>query len=89
MALVAFQVTCAATGVAQQLPSNPVLNSVTIKARGSNVANISVGSSSAVVATTGYVLEKTQSVTIPLRSGNTNEIWVVGTAADVLSIIEA
>lgn len=87
MGLTAFQVTL--TGTAQNLPSNTVLNSVIITAKSTNTANVAVGSASTVSASTGYLLEKGESITVPLRSGNTNEVWVEGTAADIVSIIEA
>jgi hypothetical protein len=87
MALVAFQLT--ATGTAQQLPSNPVLNSITLAGKAGNAAAISVGSTAAVTASTGFLLGAGVTVTIPCRSGNTNEVWIIGTANDVLSIIEA
>lgn len=87
MGLTAFQV--AATGTAQNLANNPVLNSVTITAKSTNTANIAIGSSATVSQSTGFLLEKGQSITVPLRSGNTNEIWIEGTAADIISVIEA
>ena len=86
MGLVAFQV--AATGAAQNLPSNSVNNQVTITAKSTNTANIAIGDSATVSQSNGYLLEKGQSITLTLRSGNTNSIWVEGTAADVISVVE-
>ena len=89
MALVTFQVAIVTTGTAQQLPSNSVLNSITLSAKAGNTASVSVGSASTVTSTTGYILAAGATVTIPCRSGNTNEIWIEGTSADVVSVIEA
>jgi hypothetical protein len=87
--IVAFQAAIAATGTPQNLPSNPVVRSVTLTAKSTNTAAIVVGNSPNVTATTGYVLEKGQSITLDAHSGNTNSLWVVGTAADVVSGIGA
>lgn len=85
--LVSFQTAVAGTATPQNLPSNPVVNSVTVTAKSTNTANIVIGNSSTVTATTGYILEKGLSVKIDLRAGNTNAIWIVGTAADVISVV--
>lgn len=77
------------TGTAQQLPSNPVVRSVTLTAPETNSADVVIGDSQNVTLATGYVLEKGNSVTIPLVNGNTNAAWIVGTAGDVLSVVGA
>lgn len=87
--LVAFQAAIAVTNTAQQLPSNAVVNSVTLTAKSTNTANIVVGNSPSVTATTGYVLEKGLSIRIDLREGNTNSIYIVGTSSDVVSVVGA
>lgn len=84
--MIAFQQAVTTTATAQQLPSNAVVNSVTIFAKSTNTANVSVGVSSATSATVGYLLEKGTFLTLPIRAGNTNSIWITGTAADVVSV---
>lgn len=86
MNIIIFQTAIATTGTAQQLPANPGLKSFTIAAKTGNTAAITIGSSSSVTSTTGFLLSPGQSVTIP--GGNTG-LFVVGTAGDVLSVIGA
>lgn len=86
---VAFQVAITTTGTSQNLPNTPVVNSVTITAKSTNTANVVIGNTSTVTATTGYILEKGLSVKIDLRSGNADSLWIVGTSADVVSVIGA
>lgn len=85
MSVIAFQL--AATGSAQNLANHPIVSSVTLTAKSTNTANIAVGNASTVSQSTGYLLEKGQSITLALRSGNTNSIWIEGTAADVISVV--
>lgn len=87
--LIAFQKAIVATGTAQNLPSNPVSRSVTVAAKSTNTADVVIGNSSAVTATTGFILAKGTSVTMDLEGGNTDQIWVVGTSADVVSVTGA
>lgn len=89
MQTISFQEIVAVSGTPQQLPSNPVLRSVTVTAPATNSADIVIGSSRNVTLSTGYALEKGQSVTIPLHNGNTDAAWIVGTAGDVLSVVGA
>jgi hypothetical protein len=87
--MIAFQQAITTTGTAQQLPSNAVVNSVTTFAKSTNAANVSVGVTSGTSATVGYLLEKGTFVVLPIRAGNTNSIWIEGTAADVVSVAGA
>lgn len=87
--VIAFQETIAVSNTPQQLPSNPVLRSVTVTAPATNAGDIVIGASPNVTLSTGYALEKGQSVTIPLANGTTAAAWVVGTAGDVLSVLGA
>lgn len=89
MQLISFQQTIAVTNTAQNLPSKPVLRSVTIAAPETNSADIVIGNAPSVTTSTGYALEKGESVTIHFANGNTNALWMVGTAGDVLSVIGA
>ena len=83
---IAFQIT--ATGSAQQLPSHPIITGpITLTAKSGNTAAIAIGTTSAVTGSTGYLLPAGQSVTLNLQSGNTNQLWINGTANDVLSVI--
>lgn len=84
MGLIAFQQ--AVTADAAALSSNPVIVSVTITAPGTNTGDVYIGNSSGVSSSTGYILEKGESVTIPLRDGNTDAIYIVGTADDVVGV---
>ena len=75
------------TGSAQQLPSNALSNGVSLTAKSTNAAPMVIGLSG--VANTidgtgnGYILEAGSSVSFAID--NTNRLWVIGTAADVLS----
>ncbi len=86
---IAFQTAIASTGTAQQLPANSVNGEglVTLTSKSGNTANIVVGVSSAVTASTGYILVAGASVQLNLKNGNTNQLWVVGTAADEISVL--
>lgn len=84
--LVVLQQAIAATGTPQNLPNNPIFRSVTFSAKVGNAAAVVIGSSSAVTASTGFLLAAGTSVTLNFP-GNTNVFWIVGTAADVYSVI--
>ncbi len=84
--LVAFQVAITTTGTTQNFPNNFILTAVTITSASANSA-ITIGNSSSVTATTGYTLAPGASVTIQLPGGNTNEIWVLGTSGNTLSVV--
>lgn len=84
--LFGFQESIAVTNTAQNLPNNPVVRSITIAAPSTNTAAIVLGNAPTVTTTTGYLLEKGDSLTLELHSGNTNSLWVVGTAGDVFSV---
>lgn len=86
---VAFQATVAATGTAQQLPNHPINGQglVTLAAKAGNSASIEVGLSSAVTSSTGFIIAAGTSVQINLANGNTNQLWIVGTQNDVLSVM--
>ena len=77
------QYTVTASAVA--LADHQVINSVTISAKSTNTGIAYLGFSSGVTSANGYPLEKGTSVT--LRIANTNQIYVVGTASDVVSTI--
>jgi hypothetical protein len=82
--LVSFQVTL--TGSAQQLPANILKLGGVFKAGASNNASgIAFGTTSGVTAANGYVLFKSE--TFQFNGSNTNQIWVLGTASDVLYFI--
>jgi hypothetical protein len=87
--LIAFQRTITATGTPQNLPNNPISNSITIHAPSANAASIVLGNSSTVSASTGFVLEKGLSVVLSLPGGNANALWAVGTAGDSFSVVGA
>jgi hypothetical protein len=84
---IALQVTIASTGVAQQLPANPLGIGYTFSAPSSNAQSVVAGNSSAVTSSTGYIISKGTSSPFVQFQGNTNSLWVVGTAADVISLI--
>src|SRR5579862_1280139 len=73
--LISFQVEIATTGTAQNLPANPVSRKITISAKAGNAANVVIGNSSAVTASTGYILAAGQSVTVELS--NTDAMWII------------
>jgi hypothetical protein len=85
MNFITFQQAITTTGTAQQLAAHPVVNSITIHALSTNAASVVIGTGSTVTATTGFVLEKGNSVTVSIA--NTNQLWAVGTAADSISVI--
>ena len=85
--VVALQGTITVTGTSQNLPNNPVVNGVVIAAKSGNTASIEIGNSSAVTTTTGFILAAGTSVTVPCS--NTNQLWLVGTANDVYSVLGA
>lgn len=87
MNLIAFQAAIATTGTAQNLPSNPVSRSITIRAKETNTQPVAIGNSSTVTAATGFLLEPGASVPVELPGGNTDSLWIVGTAADAVSLI--
>lgn len=78
-----FQETVSAS--AQQLPSNQIFNNVILSAKSTNTGVVYIGNSSAVSSTSGFPLEKGTSVSI--KVDNLNQIFFVGTAADVFSVI--
>jgi hypothetical protein len=82
---VAFQVAIASTGVPQQLPANALQNGGTLAAKTGNTAAVSISPNPAVTATTGFLLGAGQQA--PFTGSNTNQLWVVGTAADVISFL--
>lgn len=84
--VVSFQESIAVSGTAQNLPNNHIVRSVTIAAPSTNTAAIVLGDAPTVTATTGYVLQQGQSVRLEIHGGNTNSLWAVGTAGDVLSV---
>ena len=77
------QYTVTASAVA--LANNPVFNTVTFTAKSTNTGIVYLGFSSGVTSSNGYALEKGTSVTLSIA--NTNQVFVVGTASDVLSLI--
>lgn len=76
-----YTVTITATALANQ----PVFNQVTVTAKSTNTGIVYLGFSSSVSSSNGYPLEKGQSVV--LKPGNTDAVYVVGTANDILSTI--
>jgi hypothetical protein len=73
------------TATATALANNPVYTSVFLTAKSTNTGIVYVGFSSAVSSSNGYPLEKGTSVV--LKPGNTDAIYIVGTASDVVSAI--
>ncbi|MBW4039197.1 MAG: hypothetical protein HIU91_10045 [Acidobacteria bacterium] len=84
--VVSFQQSIAVSGTAQNLPNNHIVRSVTIAAPSTNAAAIVLGNAPTVTATTGYLLQQGQSVRLIIHGGNTNSLWALGTAGDVLSV---
>ena len=80
-----FVIRYTVTASAVALAANQVFSSVTFTAKSTNTGSVFLGFSSIDSATTGYELEKGQSVT--LRIANTDQVFVFGTAADILSVI--
>ena len=79
---VIFQVAIVTTGVAQQLPSHPLLIGGTLQAS----AAVTVGNTPAVTAATGYPLLDAGSV-VSFSGSNTDQLWVLGTAASTVSFL--
>jgi hypothetical protein len=73
------------TAGAVALASNPVFNQVTLTAKSTNTGIVYVGLSSSTSSANGYALEKGASVTV--KVANANQLFVIGTAADILSVI--
>jgi hypothetical protein len=82
---VAFQVTIAASATPQQLPANALVNGGTLAAKAGNTASIELSPNPAVTSSTGFVLAAGQQV--PFTGSNTNQLWITGTAGDVLSFL--
>lgn len=86
--LIAFQVTL--DGSADNLPSHPVKNGVTI-INNSASDQVAIGNSSAVTTSTGALLNDSatdgNAAYIPLPGGNTNQVWVVGTSGQTVSVV--
>jgi hypothetical protein len=78
---VAFELTL--TGSAQQLPAHLLFNGGTLTAKSTNTGNVGVGLTSSVTASNSYILEK--GVSLPIQASNTNQLWINGTASDVIS----
>ncbi len=89
MQIISIQDTIAVSGTAQTLPNNPVVRSITIAAPSTNAAAIVLGNAPTVTTATGFLLAKGNSVTLELPGGNTNSLWLVGTAGDVFSVVGA
>jgi hypothetical protein len=79
---VIFTTTIVATGVAQQLPNNPLQIGGMFQSTGGEVT---LGTTSTVTAATGYTLAAGN--TVPFHGSNTNQLWVVGTAAGTISFL--
>ena len=80
-----FVIQYTVTATATALANNQVFNTVTFTAKSTNTGAVALGFSSTVTTSTGYLLEKGTSVT--LRIANTDQVYVVGTASDILSVI--
>lgn len=78
---VSFQVVL--TGSEQQLPANALQNGGSFTAKSTNTAAIALGNTSAVSSSNSYLLEK--GVTVQFTGNNTNQVFITGTANDVLS----
>ena len=86
---VAFQATIAATGTAQELPSNALqFGSGTLLAKSGNTAVIAIGNSSAVTSSNGALLPAGSQIPV-VGLLNTNALWINGTSGDVISFIGA
>lgn len=81
------QAKIASTGTAVQLGSNTLTNGVIITALSTNTASITVGGSSVTNTTNGtgngYILEAGASASWAVS--NTNQLWINGTAGDIVS----
>lgn len=77
------------TGVAQQLPALAVANSIDVWGKETNTGKFWVGTSNAVTATddgTGNGAGYLPGFGDTFRISNSNELWVIGTANDVVYI---
>jgi hypothetical protein len=74
------------TGSPQQLPANYVSQSVTIAASNASTNTTLVSANATPVAGNSATLVNGQTITLNLREGNTNQIWVNGTAGDKVSV---
>ena len=84
------QAKIAVTGTAVQLASNTLTQGVLISSLASNVASITIGTSSSltnVVDGTGNGAILTAGSTKSIAATNTNLIWINGTAGDIISFI--
>lgn len=82
---VAFQIALTTTATAQQLPANALQLGGTFKAKTGNTAAISISPAPGVSATSGFLLEA--GATVEFAGNNTDQLYVVGTAADVISFL--
>lgn len=72
-----------AGGVAEQLPALALLNGIAMKsAGGNNAAGVWIGADNTVAPNNGYLLLPGSGV--PIEVQNMNQIWVYGTAGDIL-----
>jgi|GEM_PF-6850259 hypothetical protein len=87
----AFQVTIAATNTPQVLPNNPFKGQIVLLTKSGNTASIEIGTASSVTTSTGAILAAGTSAPILAEgsNSNTNNIYIVGTMGDVLSVIGA
>ena len=87
--LVVGQAIIAATGTAVQLPSNNLGNGLVITAKSTNAAKIFIGGSSVTTADTGagngYPIVPGGSASAAVS--NANQIWINGTAGDIVYFI--
>ena len=86
MQFITFQTAIGVTGTAQQLPVYPVVKSIAIHASSSNQGSIVLGNAPTVTLTSGFVLEKGDTVSIPASNSG---LFAVVTSGDVVSIIGA
>ena len=90
-AIIAGQAKIAVTNTSVQLPANILLRGVTVYAKfGNNDTGIFIGPTSAVTTTytgagNGFPLLAGQSIFI--ATNNTSDIWINGTAGDIVSFI--
>ena len=86
-AIVTGQIRIATTGTAVQLPANTLVNGIALKARAGNVANGLVGPAGVNVTYdgTGAGFPVEPGGTASFAVGNSNAVWVNGTAGDVFS----
>lgn len=84
------QVVIVTTGVAVQLPSNPVVNGVTGSALSTNQASMAIGNSTVnnIVNGTGrgYIVQAGGGFVFGSPSlQNTNQLWANGTSGDIIT----